>query len=189
MRYRLMQYQPRNGTYVIDDVPPGNYRLAFNNAPAAYLKSIESGGQAFDGEFITVNSGAVLDLKMIFSKNLASVDGDVEIGQDRSRPSVNTPEVQVLLISEGNSSLETGKIRSATLDQTLHFSIGHLPPGKYLAFAAQENDSDLWDSPDFVKLLESEGTKLDLHEGSHATIHLKAISKDVTDRIRQQLGI
>lgn len=67
--------------------------------------------------------------------------------------------------------------------------MGRLPPGKYLAFATQESDFDLWDDADFVQLLEPEASALELHENEHASLRLKLIPKDVTTRLRQQLGL
>jgi hypothetical protein len=64
-----------------------------------------------------------------------------------------------------------------------------MQPGKYIAFAAGENGVDLWNNNEFVKLLESEDTDLNLHENERATVRLKLITKNETDRIRKQLGL
>jgi hypothetical protein len=114
---------------------------------------------------------------------VASVTGVVDVSRDPSARSI-----RVLLISEEPRS-EFDRIWPAELDQSLHFALERMPPGKYLAFAVEENDFDLWDNQDFIKLLEEEGVEVELHESEHATIHLKLIPKDATDRIRRQLGI
>ncbi len=183
----LSQYRPQNGTYVIDGVPPGKYRVWFNNATDCYLKSVQSGERVVNPESIDVGDGAVVSLLMIFSKNGASLSGDIEVLQDQPKTSIS-----VLLISEDASPklpAELGGIVSPSLDQTLHFSSAHLRPGKYLAFAAQESDWNLWKNPDFVKPLQAEGVEVELHEKEGATLHLKLITKDETDRVRKRLGI
>ncbi len=154
----LTQFQPQNGTYIIDGVPPDKYRVWFNNASDCYLKSVQSGERTLNPESIDVGDGAVLNLVMTYSKNVGSLSGDVEVPQDQPRNSAS-----VLLISE-EISPELGGILPASLDQTLHFSSAHLRPGKYLAFAAQDSDWDLWKNADFVKLLQSEGKEVELHE-------------------------
>ncbi len=181
--FQRMQFQPQNGTYILNDVPPGRYSVSFNNATNYYLKTVTSGARMLDPESIDVADGASLDLLMTFSKNVASLSGDVEVSQDQPKNSV-----KVVLISE-DSTPSGDKIRPAELDQSLHFSIERLRPGKYVAFAAQEDDFDVWADADFLRLLQSQGSELELHEKEHATVHLKLIPKDVTDRIRQQLGL
>ena len=180
---QLLEYQPQNGTFFFAAVPPRKYKVWFNNATDSYLKSVQSEGRALDPESIDVADGAVLDLLMVFSKKVASVAGDVEISSNQPQPSVH-----VLLIAEEPVS-PYSKIRSPRLDQTFHFSIANLGPGKYLAFAAEEDDPDLWENDAFVKLMQSQATEVELHESDHASVHLKLIPKDETDRARKQLGI
>lgn len=179
---QLIQYQPQNGAYFFAGVQPRKYRISFNGAGDSYLKSVQSEGRALDPESIDVAEGSFLDLVMIFSTKGASVTGDIEVAQNQPQHSVH-----VLLLSEAGEPLT--KILSAPLDQTFHFFIADLRPGKYLAFAAEEDDSDLWENDAFVKLIQSQATEVELHESDHASVHLKLIPKDDTDRARKQLGI
>ena len=183
----IMQYQPQNNIYLFERVPPGTYWIWFNGAPNCYLKSVKSGQQAVDPGSIEINEGAVLDLLMTFSRNGASLWGDVDVSQEQSgRP------VHVVLISEEQGQPPIGKYRHPELDQSFHFSVSNLPPGKYLAFAVEDddwNDGDAWDNPDFVKALQSEGAEVELQEKQHSNVQLKLISKDETDSLRRHLGL
>jgi hypothetical protein len=181
---RLMQYRPQNGTYIIDAVPPGKYEILFSNASDYYLKSVKSGEQKLDGNSIEVSEGAVLDLQMKFSRNVAELSGDVEVPQDQPKRSAH-----VLVLSEEPDEVWQLKRRWPELDQFLHFGLRRMRPGKYLAFAVQEDDSELWSNPEFVALLRSEGTEVELHENDHPAVHLKLISKDETDGVRKRLGL
>lgn len=181
--HNLSAYPPQNATYVFDAVRPGNYHVWFNNASGCYLKSVQSGGRPLDPDSVEVTDGASLDLVMTFSKKVAEISGDVEISGSQPKGSVS-----VVLIPQ-NASWALRDMPSPELDQFLHFSAQHVRPGKYFAFATQDDDSDVWDNDQFVRLLRSEGTALEVHEKEHAAIHLKLIPKDVTDRIRQQLGL
>jgi hypothetical protein len=167
---------PQNGVYISSYRTPGKYHAEVYNVDCCFLKSFRSGDQTLDPESFDVPDGAVLDILMTFSRDVASLTGDVEAPQDQS--------VHVLLIAT-----ETSKSIELTLDQTLHFSNSKLRPGKYWAFAAEDPDADLWDNPDFVKAVQSQGNEIDLHEKEQANIHLKLIPKDETDRIRKQLGL
>lgn len=176
------QYRPENGTYIIDGVSPGRYRIWFNNAREYYLKSVQSGSQSVDPGSIVVGDGATLDLRMLFSGNVASIAGNVDVS-----PGDSNGPIQVWLAAE-EPSAEFDKYR-VELDQYRHFSIERMRPGKYLAFAVADDDFSVWDNPDFITLLKNEGTELELHESEHATVHLKLIPKKEIDRLKRQLGI
>jgi|SRR5580704_14379732 hypothetical protein len=113
---------------------------------------------------------------MAFNRNAASLTGDVEAEQDQS--------VHVYLIT-----LETKNSTEITLDQFCHFSVSRMRPGKYLTFAAEDADAELWSNPEFVKAIQSQGKEIELHEKEQASIHLKLIPKDDTDAIRKRLGL
>ena len=63
-----------------------------------------------------------------------------------------------------------------------------MPPRPYEAFAS-EDDLDLWDNTEFIKLLQSKGNHLELQEKQQANLHLKLIPKEETDRVRHRLGL
>lgn len=175
------QFEPHNGVYLFPSVAPGSYQVWFNDSSNGYLKSIQAGGRKLDANLVEVGENSNLDLLLTFSKNTATISGEVETAPDQSKASVN-----VLLILE-EPSLQLNNKFPAALDQFLHFTKERMPPGKYLAFAV-EDDSDLWDNPEFVKVLQSRGTEVKLGENETANLHLKLIPKEETDRVRHQLG-
>ncbi len=181
---RPVAYQPKNGVYVIDDVPPGRYRAWFNNANNGYLKSVQSGERVLDSGLIDVGDGAVLNLLMTFSRNVATVSGDVQVSEDQSKQPVHV----VLVSDEAAAALERGNEWS-TLDQRSHFSISRLRPGKYRAFAVQAADYELWKNADFVELFRSAGNPVELHEKEQVILHLKLITKEEIDDARKRLGL
>jgi hypothetical protein len=128
--------------------------------------------------------GAALDLLPILSRNLATLSGDVEVPDDQAKSSA-----RVVLISQDEDPSSPTKSRWPGLDQSMHFSQGRMHPGKYLALAVADDDAELWENPEFIKLLQSEGTAVELHEKEQATVRLKLIPKQETDRIRKELGL
>ena len=174
-----MQYQPLNGAYLLEGVPPGKYRPSFSNPSDSYLKSVRSGDRVLDTETVDVTEGGVIDLLLTFSKNVASVAGEVEVSEEQA-----TRPLHVFLIRDG---LDGPSTEWATFDQTFHFTKTNLRPGKYLALAVQDEDAP-WKNPDFIKSFHSEGTELELHEKESVTVHLKLIPKEETDDARKRLG-
>ena len=178
-------FEKHNGFYVFDHVAPGTYGILFNNAPDAYLKSVQSGNEYLPWDAIPVAEGAALDLQLTYSKKMAAMSGDVEAAADRK----SKRAVRVLLISEEGNGSGAGRVVPGEVDQYLHFSVERLRPGKYLAVATQEGDFDFWESPEVLKSLSASGVEVDLRESDHRTVRLKLIPKEETDRLRRQLGI
>ncbi len=172
------QFTPQNAIYVLDDVEPGRYSVSYTKLRHCFLKSVTSDGHEVSPDGIEIASGAHLDVILTYSTNVASVSGDLE--RPQNKPS-EAP--QVVLLGEDGSR------ENVATDQFLHFSVEDKRPGKYLAFAAEERDPDLWSNDGFLALMRSAGTALELHEGEHATLHLKLITKDVTDQVRRQAGL
>ncbi len=180
---RFGNHEPRDGAYFFDGVTPGKYLVDFNNTDG-YLKSVQSGGQPLDSLSIDVSEGADLDLLVTYCRNVASLGGDVAVSQDQS----GSP-VSVMLLLEGPELPYQMNYRWPQLDQSFHFADHHLRPGKYLAFAMQDSDADLWYDAQFIEAVKSEAAEVELHEKDHSTVHLKLISKDETDNLRKRLGI
>ena len=179
------EFEKHNGVYVFDHVAPGTYGILFNNAPDAYLKSVQSGNEYLPWDAIPVAEGATLDLQLTYSRKVAGVSGVVEPAGN-SKPK---RAVRVLLISEEEDVSPGGRVVPGEVDQYLHFSVERLRPGKYLAVATQEGDFDFWETPEVVKTLSASCVEVDLQESEHTTLHLKLIPKEETDRVRKQLGI
>jgi hypothetical protein len=182
---QLIAYMPSNNMFNFDSVPPGKYRIWFNNASGCYLKAIQSGTRILDSPLVDVSEGAALDLQMIFSRNVAVLGGDVEL-PPQDQPA---PPVHVVVISEIPDEPAEQKQRWPRLDQSLHFSIENTRPGKYLAFATEDDDANLWNNEEFISLVQPDAMEVQLQEKEHRSLHLKLIRKEETEGIRKRLGI
>lgn len=181
--YGVGAFQPQDGTYLLNDVPPGKYRIGFNNAADCYLKAVESAGKELNPDAIDIPEDANLSLLLTYSPNVAGIAGEVEVSKDRAPNSVHV----FLIAEDDNSPYE--HVRPIDIDQSFHFSVQHLRPAKYLLFATEEENSEAWDNAEFVKALAPEGAELELQEKQQAAVHLKLIPKGDTDRIKRQLGL
>lgn len=175
-----VQYQPQQGAYTIDSVSSGTYRVWFNNAKDSYLKSVRSGENTLNPNGVDVTEGADLSLRMTFSKNGASVEGEVDFTDDKPKKSAH-----VVLIAEDEDEFSFTKYQRPSLDQSLHFSITQMRPGRYLAFATEDEDPELWRDGEAVKLLRPKGMAVELHEREKVVLHLKPLARSETDRVRQ----
>ena len=164
-------------SYLLTNVSPGKYEVRFSNPGKAYRKAVRSGNQVIDPESVEVPEGGNLNLTLLYSKNGASLSGDVKLPHDAAKSPV------CVFVTRN------GEVYSADLDQYLHFSREDLAPGKYVVFAAQEDDFELWRNPQFVKLMEAEGDTVELEEKQHGSVQLNLVTKDTTDRIRRHLGL
>ncbi len=188
-RHMVVGSMVQNGVYLLDSVPPGRYQALFPGVSDCYLKSVQLGVRNLDPNSIEVPDGAVLDLLLVYSRSVAALSGDIEITQPPAQDSAQPQRpIEVLLIAEDRLPRWDG-FRSVTPDQTLHFSTPHVAPGKYLIVATQDGDSALWNNDSAFKAFQSQGVEVELHEKDNATIHLKLIPKDDTDRVRRELGL
>jgi hypothetical protein len=169
-------YAPKDGVYLFENVTPGKYQPWFNDTDIGYLKSIQVNGQILETQTLDVTEGTTSDITLLFSRNWAHVSGDAD-----------QPSAHILLIAEDESLPENLKQYHPELDQSSQFSIPKLRPGKYLAFAAEDNNPDLWDNPDFLKAIQSQGQEFECRENQTATLHLKRIPKDETAQIAKRL--
>jgi hypothetical protein len=142
-----------------------------------------------DPEAIEVGQGAAVDLLMTFSKNMASVSGEVEAPPDKNDEPGRAVLIPMELVMEGAAGEFDRANRWETLDQSRHFSDGNVRPGKYLAFGVEGADYELWSNADFVKALRTEGTELELQEKGNGSLHLKLIPKAEIEEVRKRFGL
>ena len=171
------QVDGETSSFLLSNVSPGKYEVRFSNPGKSYRKAVRLGNQVLDADAVEVPEGGNLNLTLVYSRNGASLSGDVKVAQDVSKSPV------CVFVTRN------GEVYRADLDQYLHFSKEDLAPGTYVVFAAQEDDPALWSNPQFVKLMEAEGATVELEEKQHGSVQPNLVSKETTDRIRRQLGL
>ena len=180
--FSVYEFTPDNGIYVLKDVAPGRYIAGFTNAPHSFLKSIRVGESETSSNTIEISNGSRIDLVLTYSPKVASVSGTIEVSGEKPPKTIH-----IILVEEGENARPG--VYGVVADQFLHFSIEDRKPGKYRVFATEDADLELWDQPSFIRLLQSEGAVLELHESEHANVSVKLITSDVISRVRQQLGL
>jgi hypothetical protein len=155
---------------------PGAFQVpGRQQAPTAfasmYVKSIRLG--AAD----VLNGGLHLDgqpdasLEIIIGTTPGSLDG-VVVNQNH-QPVPNDP---VSLLPDVARRGRMDLYRTVSSDASGHFSIEHVPPGDYVAFAWDGIDTGEWQNPEFVAQYEARGTRVGVRDSAPITVELTALT-------------
>lgn len=160
-----------DGTFRIPNVMPGMYRLRVAGLPQNYYvetarwdrSDIPSDGFRFLG-----NPGG--DIEVMLNPNGAQIDGTV---QDARRVA---SRAQVVIVPETQSRVDLYK--TAATDNTGHFVIHGVPPGRYRVFAFENLEPFAYFAPDFLKDYEKNGAEVSLSGAARLTVQLNVISAE-----------
>jgi hypothetical protein len=153
-----------DGTFVLENVSPGKYRVSTAAPAGSYIESIHYGETDVTGAEFEV-SGSPAPIRVTVRAGGGSVSGVVtEDGKPASG--------MVFLIPSDPAKRIQMLIRTATPDQNGAFTISNLRPGDYLAFALSETDWGVWEEPDDFRAIESKAKKVSLKDGSNETVEL-----------------
>ena len=174
-----------DGTFSIDDVSPGRYRVIASPRPGmggtitpmmtSYLKSIKTGQQEVLESGLVISEGEASSIEILFSEKAASLTGLVV---DDGKP---VPGVSVVPIPEPfdpDTAVGAMTIRQTQSDQNGSIQIQGLRPGKYRVFAFDRLEMGEFSDLDLLKKHESAAEKVDLKENSTATVSLKLIKRE-----------
>jgi hypothetical protein len=153
-----------DGTFEVENVPPGKYRLNLNVPTGGYIESIHYGDlDVTAGEFEVTSTPA--PVRVVVRPGGATVSG---VLLHDGKPAAGL----VYLIPADPARRSQQSVRSAVPDQTGAFTLNNLRPGDYLAYALAEADWGIWDDPDEFRAIESKAKKLSLKATSRESIEL-----------------
>jgi hypothetical protein len=165
----LPQNLKADGTFTIENVQPGDYRVTIEGQPPnSYIKS------ALLGRVDVLNgfnlSGPTTDsLEVVLSTAAGEIEGTV-VDSDR-KPMRG---VQVVLIPSAQRT-RPDLYHIAASDQNGHFTMSTVVPGDYRLFAWEDLEPYAYMDPDFLRKYEDQGTSLVVLESSKSTIETKMI--------------
>lgn len=153
-----------DGSFEIEDVPPGKYRVDLIMPAGGYIESIRYGDiDVTTGEFEVASSPA--PLRVVVRPGGAAVQGVIR--QD-GKPASGI----VYLIPSDPAKRTQLTVRFAMPDQNGEFSISNIRPGDYLLLALSEADWGIWDEPADFQAVESRTKKVSLKETSKESVEL-----------------
>lgn len=160
-----------DGSFSQAEVAPGRYTLNVSGTPdGIYVKSATAGSQDALAGF-DVSSGTA-SVQVTLSPGAADLTGSVQ--DEKQQPAVG--HTVTLIPDPLPPAGQTYLYKQASTDQTGHFTIKNITPGKYRAYAWEDLEYGNQFDPDFMKPLESLGAKLTIDENAHAQVNLTSIS-------------
>jgi hypothetical protein len=160
-----------DGTFVLQNVGPGDFRLMVQGLPRnAYVKIARFG--AADA----LQQGLVLDgppsgtLDILVSANTGTLDGLAF--DEKQNPSPNT---QIVLVPDPTKRQRPDLYRTVNSDASGKFRIEGVPPGDYKVFAWEDVEAGAWQDPHFLLRYEEIGRTVRILENGQATVELRVI--------------
>lgn len=162
-----------DGTFVIENLYDGNYKLHARGFPEEYyVKSAKLGGiDVLDTDLTISHSHAVGQLEIILSLDGGRVDGTVLKGQKPFGYAL------VVLVPDPPLRNREELYSFKRSDSLGRFTMLGLPPGDFKLFAWEE-PLDGINYYDFVKSYESRGTRVHIEERRQQNVQLEVIPAD-----------
>ena len=160
-----------DGTFELKNVPGGNYQLVVvarsNDLPDYITKSVNLNGRDVADSGFPILPETYLDV--VISANGASITGKVVDGN--GQPVANATVVDV---PSAEHRTRSDLFQRDTTDESGHFSLRGLNPGKYTVLAFEELQEDVRQA-DFMKSYGTRGEIVQLDEGARKSVVLKLI--------------
>ena len=173
-----------NGSFTIEDVSPGKYRVQPPHVSGTYLSAVRFGQQDFLDKDLDLTTGASGELEITLRYGTGELTGSIQF-PDTSN---GHPTGSVVLISTDNRS-ENPHIESTSTNQDGSFSIKDITPGTYRAYAFEEITHSSLQNPDVRAQLTSLGKEVKIQENGTQQIQLTLIPADTLQGIYSRLGI
>lgn len=159
-----------DGTFRIDNLWQGEYRLALAGLPAGYYVKDARLGELdlWSGNFRYSGTDTRM-LDIVISPRTGQIDGTATNTQDQP-----VPGARVVLIPERNRG-RAELFRPVTADPSGHFSIPAVAPGDYKLAAWEMIEPYAFFDPELIKQAYDNGTRIRVTESTRQTINVSTI--------------
>ena len=174
-----------DGTFNLANVGPGDYRVYIPPLIAPFSWTTPNVPQALQNMYVKsvrLGSNDLLSGQVRVANGVSPGTIDVAIGaggrfdgsamNDRREPASN---VMVVLVPDGAFRQRRDLFRTATTDVSGRFKMQGVPAASYRAFAFEEVPVDAWQSPEFMRPLESRGALVQIRDGNQSSADLQVI--------------
>ena len=159
-----------DGTSVLSNVPPGEYRIqGISFPPDLYLKEVRFDRTDVLNDSWQITNATSGTLTVLLSNKAGQVEGTLT--DVSSRPVSGN---QVLLIPDQNRD-RSDLFKSASTDQNGHFVFRGIPPGGYRVYSWEAIEPNAWYDPDVLTRNEPLGKPVRIQEMSRETVDVKII--------------
>jgi protocatechuate 3,4-dioxygenase beta subunit len=159
----------QDGSFTIEDVPPGEWQLNINPTPQGlFEKSVRIGDKDFLFKHVEIPPGSDAPLEIVISSNTSAISGEVDAGGEGKRAGI-------LLAPVGARHTLARFYYSAIADDGGKFGLNHVAPGKYKIFALENIATANFRTPESADLLDALGEELEVPEAGKVEAHPKLI--------------
>ncbi len=152
-----------DGAFKVENVRPGEYRIAVAGMPEGfYLKEARAGQTDILNAPLRYGGGEASGLELVLSPNVGTLDGSTE------------PGAQVVLIPARDRE-RTDLFRPVTADTAGHFAIPNITPGDYILAAWESLEPFSFFDPNLIRQAEMSGKALRIEESAKQTLSVTAI--------------
>jgi hypothetical protein len=163
-----------DGTFLVENVNDGNYRLQVLGFPRQYyVKSAREGGSDVLESGLTISRGQPpAHLEIVLSPDGGRVDGSVLHEQHP------VSGAWVVLVPDPPHRDREEMFSMSTTDTYGHFSLLGLSPGDFKLFAWELVQGTNYADPDFFEAFEDRGTPVHIGEGQNQPVQLELITSE-----------
>jgi hypothetical protein len=169
-----------DGTFTLNSVVPGHWRLVVNGAPGpGYLKSVTRGDQEVSPIDLEIGPSAAGPLKIVVGTKFAQIDATIS-----TPPSGVEQLFAIFWPANGDPTFRQNLAVNPQGPTTLR----NIPPGRYFGCAvAVSQPWALMQNRALLKALESTCEALDIVEGGRTSVQLRFISAQDLKRLVEKL--
>jgi protocatechuate 3,4-dioxygenase beta subunit len=174
----------KDGSFVIEDVPPGEWLLNFNPSEAGlFEKSVLLGDKEFLYKLLEIPPGSDAPLSIVLSSNTGIVSGEIDAGDTGG----GAKRAGILLEPIGKWHTLARFYYSALADDKGKFKVNGVAPGEYKIFALERIATGSFRTVESAELLEAalkdQAEELEVTEGAKVEAHPKLIPEDKAKEI------
>jgi hypothetical protein len=161
-----------DGTFQINNVPPGEYRVSLNPIIAQYIKEARFEGVDVLNAPLRFSGAVSGTLDVVLASGGGRVSGAVLDAQAQPMPIT-----RVVLVPDRRDRTEAYKV--ATTDQSGRFTIAAIAPGDYKVFSWESLPEFGWFDTEVLAQSETYGHAVHVTESSTETLEVKLIPAGV----------
>jgi hypothetical protein len=167
----------RNGEFLIQDAPPGEYDVSLDPLPAgSYVGGIRYAGRDTVFGSLRLDTDWALTTQSI--QVVLSFSGGLVDGRVSDRKGDPATSVQVVLIPETRFRRQLDRFLAVSTDESGYFELAGVPPGRYTALAFEQIEPGRYFDDEFIGRIAEQGLPITSAKGSHQTIMLRLIPRE-----------
>jgi len=153
----------RDGSFSVESLPDGRYRMNVTSPPGTYVRSVQQGDRDALSGGVLLPAGPVT-ITLAFTE--ASIEGSV-----RDRQGEKSAQATVLLQTADEV------VRVIPADQNGRFKLQGVPPGPYKLYAWSDIETGVYNDPDFLKRFDARAVPVRIEKTGRFSVELTVLDQ------------